>query len=62
MVKFEDDRRKIVARLLKDGWINVGGAEHDNFIKPGRRRIQVPRHKVVSQGVARQIARNAEWK
>ena len=34
MPKFEDDRRKIVARLELEGWTNIGGKEHDNFVKP----------------------------
>jgi predicted RNA binding protein YcfA (HicA-like mRNA interferase family) len=59
--KFEDDRRKIVARLESEGWKNIGGGEHDNFVKDGFRKIQVPRHKTVTQGVARSIARAAGW-
>jgi predicted RNA binding protein YcfA (HicA-like mRNA interferase family) len=60
--KFEDSRRKIVARLLGEGWQSVGGGEHENFIKQGYRMIQVPRHRTVSQGVARSIAKAAGWK
>lgn len=44
MPKFEDDRRKIVSRLESEGWHNIGGGEHDNFVKAGHRKIQVPRH------------------
>ncbi len=61
MPKAEDDRHKIVAHLEKDGWKNIGGANHDVFIKPGLRPIQVPRHRTVSPGVARMIAKAAGW-
>lgn len=42
--------------------MNVGGGEHDNFVKEGQRKIQVPRHKTVTPGVARSIAKAAGWK
>ena len=51
MPNFEDDRRKIVSRLEQEGWENIGGKEHDNFVKDGHRMIQVPRHRTVSKGV-----------
>lgn len=62
MPKFEDNRRKVVARLLAEGWSSVGGGDHENFVKPGERMIQVPRHRTLSKGVARSIARAAGWK
>jgi predicted RNA binding protein YcfA (HicA-like mRNA interferase family) len=62
MPKFEDNRRRIVARLLAEGWTNIGGGEHENFVKEGERMIQVPRHKTLSKGVARSIAKAARWK
>ncbi|SKA19857.1 type II toxin-antitoxin system HicA family toxin [Consotaella salsifontis] len=62
MPKFEDNRRKIVARLLSEGWTSIGGGEHENFVKDGLRMIQVPRHRTLSQGVARSIAKAAGWK
>lgn len=40
MPRFEDDRRRIFARLEADGWTNIGGKEHDNFVKPGQRMIR----------------------
>jgi predicted RNA binding protein YcfA (HicA-like mRNA interferase family) len=61
MPKFEDDRRKIVSRLEQEGWLNIGGKEHDNFVKDGHRMIQVPRHRTVSKGVARSISKAAGW-
>lgn len=63
MPKLETNRRKIVARLERDGWVNYGGGEHDKFKhheKPGR--ILVPRHGELSPGVARDIAKLAGWK
>ncbi len=59
----EVNTRKIVARLKADGWIDVGGAKHDKFEHPDRPDllIVVPRHKELSPGVARSIARLAGW-
>ena len=59
----ETNRNKIVARLLRDGWILEGGAKHDKFAhanKPGL-KIMVPRHRTLSLGVARNIADAAGW-
>ncbi len=58
----ETNRRKIVARLEVEGWTNIGGGEHDNFVKAGQRMIQVPRHRELSVGVARSIAKAAGWR
>ena len=52
----------MVGRLLAEGWQSIGGGEHENFVKIGQRAIQVPRHKTLSQGVARTIAKAAGWK
>ena len=58
----ETNTRKILRRLLREGWITNGGGEHDVFKHPGKRgRIQVPRHREVSIGVARSIAKIAGW-
>lgn len=59
----EVNTRKIVERLKADGWIDVGGAKHDKFEHPDRPDllIVVPRHKELSPGVARSIARLAGW-
>jgi predicted RNA binding protein YcfA (HicA-like mRNA interferase family) len=59
----EIDTRKIVSRLLRDGWVNVGGSKHDKFEHPERPGvlIVVPRHRQQSAGVARSIARLAGW-
>jgi predicted RNA binding protein YcfA (HicA-like mRNA interferase family) len=62
MPELETNTRKIIARLERDGWINKGGGSHDIFKhpeKPGR--IVVPRHRELSPGVARSIAKIAGW-
>ena len=59
----ETHTRKIVARLEREGWINTGGGKHDKFEHenhPGLTLI-VPRHREVSPGVARDIAKKAGW-
>jgi predicted RNA binding protein YcfA (HicA-like mRNA interferase family) len=59
----ETNRQKIIARLERDGWQNRGGRSHDVFTNPQRLgvAIVVPRHRELSPGVARQIARTAGW-
>jgi predicted RNA binding protein YcfA (HicA-like mRNA interferase family) len=59
----ETDARKIVARLRREGWTNVGGGNHDKFSNTSRPNVLiiVPRHKVLSPGVARDIAKKAGW-
>jgi predicted RNA binding protein YcfA (HicA-like mRNA interferase family) len=63
MPAFELETREIVARLRKDGWIEVGGSKHDKFEHADRPDVLiiVPRHKQQSPGVARSIARLAGW-
>ena len=58
----ENNRRKIVARLARDGWVARQDGGHDVFkhaYKPGR--IIVPRHQDISLGVSRAIAKQAGW-
>jgi len=58
----ETNRTKIVARLEREGWIARHGGEHDVYKHPVRKgRIIVPRHRVLSPGVARAIAKVAGW-
>jgi predicted RNA binding protein YcfA (HicA-like mRNA interferase family) len=59
----ETNTRKIIARLKADGWVYVGGAKHDQFEHPARPGdlMVVPRHKEVSPGVARSVAKMAGW-
>jgi predicted RNA binding protein YcfA (HicA-like mRNA interferase family) len=61
--KIETNTRKIVARLEKDGWVNIGGSSHDRFVNDEQPDIMiaVPRHKELSPGVARSIAKAAGW-
>ena len=63
MAGIETNTRKIVTRLEREGWFNVGGGEHDKFKhsqKPGRMVI-VPRHRELKPGTARSIAKQAGW-
>jgi predicted RNA binding protein YcfA (HicA-like mRNA interferase family) len=59
----EANTRKIVARLERENWAKVAGGSHDKFINPAREGVLiiVPRHRVVSPGVARDIAKKAGW-
>jgi predicted RNA binding protein YcfA (HicA-like mRNA interferase family) len=59
----ETDRSRIIARLPKEGWTFGSGAKHDKFAHPDRPgiKIMVPRHKTLSPGVARNIAKAAGW-
>ncbi|MFZ2105972.1 MAG: type II toxin-antitoxin system HicA family toxin [Roseiarcus sp.] len=64
MTQIETNRAKIVRRLGEEGWrLTRFGAEHDIYvheIKPGV--LAVPRHRTLSSGVARQIAKTAGWR
>ncbi len=61
--QIETNRAKIVSRLEAEGWTNVGGGRHDKFTKPGAAvSVIVPRHRTLSPGVARVIAKAAGWK
>jgi predicted RNA binding protein YcfA (HicA-like mRNA interferase family) len=63
MLGLETSRSKIVARLERDGWQGHAGGRHDVFKHPARPgRIIVPRHRTLSPGVARALARAAGWK
>jgi predicted RNA binding protein YcfA (HicA-like mRNA interferase family) len=62
VVQPETDHTRIVARLRREGWVERHGGDHDVFKhpqKPGR--IVVPRHRTLSVGVARVIAKQAGW-
>lgn len=62
MPAIETNVRKIIARLKADGWVDVSGSKHDKFEHPDRPEAMiVPRHKELSPGVARAIARLAGW-
>jgi predicted RNA binding protein YcfA (HicA-like mRNA interferase family) len=58
----DTDRRKIVGRLASEGWQSRHGGDHDVYKHPGKPgRIIVPRHRTLSIGVARAIAKAAGW-
>jgi mRNA interferase HicA len=58
----ETNRSKVVARLEREGWVIRHGGDHDVFKHPARRgRIVVARHRTLSIGVARVIAKAAGW-
>ena len=59
----EINTRKIIARLEREGWRNMGGGRHDKFEHVARSEVLliVPRHREVSFGVARDIAKKAGW-
>ena len=58
----ETDTAKIVKRLLKEEWfLHRNGASHDIYRHSKNGMIQVPRHRVLSPGVTRNIAKSAGW-
>ena len=63
MSQIELNRAKIIRRLLAEGWILEGGTKHEKFSHPNfqNTKIMVPRHKTLSAGVARSIAKAANW-
>ncbi|MGV3491269.1 MAG: type II toxin-antitoxin system HicA family toxin [Devosia sp.] len=60
-MQHETSTAKIIARLEREGWINVGGTKHTKFRKPRLPAIMVPRHRSVTPGVAHSIAKAAGW-
>ena len=62
MAQLATNTRKIVARLMREGWQNTSGGSHDIYKHPSKPgRIAVPRHTQQSPGVARSIAKIAGW-
>ena len=61
-MQHETNTSKIISRLEREGWKNVGGTKHTKFHKAGHPSIMVPRHRIVTPGVARSIALAAGWK
>jgi predicted RNA binding protein YcfA (HicA-like mRNA interferase family) len=59
----ETNTRKIIARLEREGWQQTHGGRHDKFDHPSRPEVTLilPRHREVSPGVARDIAKKAGW-
>lgn len=64
MPKVETNRADLITRLTGDGWMLArSGGGHDVYRHPAHPEtpIVVPRHRTLSPGVARQIARTAGW-
>jgi predicted RNA binding protein YcfA (HicA-like mRNA interferase family) len=63
MPSVEINTRKIISRLEREGWVNVGGGSHDRFVNPARPEVMipVPRHRELTPGTARSIAKAARW-
>lgn len=58
----ETSRSKIVSKLLREGWeLARHGGEHDVFRHKQKGVVIVPRHRTLSVGVARSIAKTAGW-
>ena len=58
----ETNRNKVAARLVREGWEVRHGGDHDVYKHPTRvGRIVLPRHRTLSPGVARAVARQAGW-
>jgi predicted RNA binding protein YcfA (HicA-like mRNA interferase family) len=59
----ETSRAKVAAKLHREGWELVQhGANHDVYRHPYRLNpIVLPRHRTLSPGVARSIAKAAGW-
>ena len=64
MVTAEANRAKILSRLVTDGWVLARhGAEHDIYTHPDRSGVvSLPRHRTLSPGVARSVAKVAGWR
>ncbi|MEJ0092795.1 MAG: type II toxin-antitoxin system HicA family toxin [Methylocella sp.] len=63
MLGLETNVRRIIARLEREGWINIAVAGHYRFVNgdfPGV-MIVVPRRKELTIGAAQSIAEAAEW-
>jgi len=63
MPAIETNTRKIVARLEREAWANIGGGSHDRFVNPAFPGIMipVPRHRELTPGTARSVAKAAGW-
>jgi predicted RNA binding protein YcfA (HicA-like mRNA interferase family) len=58
----ETSRNKIVSRLLREGWeFARHGGGHDVYRHARKGVVVIPRHRELSPGVARSIAKAAGW-
>lgn len=62
MANAETNRAKVVSRLLREGWeLARHGSAHDVYRHPAKGVVTVPRHRTLSPGVARNIAKTVGW-
>jgi predicted RNA binding protein YcfA (HicA-like mRNA interferase family) len=63
MTAIETGTARIIARLKKEGWeLERRGGNHDIYRRVGKPgMIVVPRHRVITPGSARSIAKKAGW-
>lgn len=64
MPKVDTHRATVIARLTSEGWMLARSrGDHDVYHHPDRPDTAaiVPRHRTLSPGVARQIAKAAGW-
>jgi mRNA interferase HicA len=62
MAQLETSQKRVVSRLLREGWeLARHGGGHDVFRHPVKGVVTVPRHRTLSPGVARSIAKTAGW-
>jgi mRNA interferase HicA len=60
MANAETHRAKVVSRLLREGWeLARHGSAHDVYRHPAKGVMAVPRHRTLSAGVARSVAKAA---
>jgi predicted RNA binding protein YcfA (HicA-like mRNA interferase family) len=59
----ETNTRKIISRLEREGWVNIGSGTHDKFKYDARPGVVIvaPRNRTLSADVARSIAKLASW-
>jgi predicted RNA binding protein YcfA (HicA-like mRNA interferase family) len=63
MGSFETNRNAVVRRLVREGWVlERSGGAHDIYVHPDQPGVLViPRHRTLSPGVARAIAKQVGW-
>ena len=63
VVKVETNRKKVIQRLEQDAWVLTREAgKHDIYTHDEIRFvIPVPRHRTLTPGTARSIAKRAGW-
>ena len=58
------NHRTTKSKLIADGWVVRHGGRHDIYSQPDGPGciVVVPRHRTLSKGVARKIAKKAGWR